>query len=195
MGFDKIEMNIRIEIQYKLICYLGLNEIEAQRKVHSWSIISLKEKKVYGENMKQLSLERVQKPNSRANNAQTQSSQSLEGHPPGGSPMLPRLTLHHEAGLPAPAVGQHLPAVALPGGPGDTGHCYRHLHTWPAQPPFTLVLSFLKEAMLMSYSEKLPPWDCLAFYFLASKNLVLNLLLEFILMICKTRGDVFPVRG
>lgn len=38
-------MNIRIEIQYELICHLGYNEIEAQRKVHSWSIIFLKEKK------------------------------------------------------------------------------------------------------------------------------------------------------
>lgn len=154
-------MNIRIEIQYELICYLGYNEIEAQRKVHCWSIISLKEKIMYGENMKQLSLERVQKPNSRAN-AQPQGSRSLAGNPPGG-PVLPGLTLHHEAGLPAPAVGQHLPAVVVPGRPGDRAHCYGRPHTRPARPPFTRVLRFSKEATLMSYSEKLPPWDNLGF--------------------------------
>ena len=39
-----------------------------------------------------------------------------------------RLTLHHKHGLPAPAVGQHLPAIALPRRPVETG-LLAHLQT------------------------------------------------------------------
>lgn len=60
--------------------------------------------------------------------------------PAGRSPTRVGLTLHHEHGLPAPAVSQHLSSVALPRRPGDTGHGYRHLHTQPDGPPVTPVV-------------------------------------------------------
>ena len=104
-------------------------------------------------------------------NKHTHSSKTLER-------VSLRLTLHHKHGLPAPAVGQHLPAIALPrrpvekrvvSTPSDT------LHT--PEPP--------DEATRMSQSQKPPS---IIFRFLNIRFLPSPYSTE-------TSSDTFTLRG